>query len=234
MSDLSRPLARTVSGIEGAAPAPAATASSTDAAAPATAAAASATARTFLISPASLHGVRGRRLLAPDANGAWSRRLGGGAPIGELFTAVSSLYFRGKLAYALRFGGAGGTLVIAPGVGLVAPEWRLDREAALRMAEIRVRSSEDAYRRPLERAVRRLLEEADGDFVFLGSLATDRYLAVLAPLLGSRLLTPAALFGMGNMRRGSVLLEAAASGEELEYVPCRIPRARRSKRPPER
>ncbi|HVS65001.1 MAG TPA: hypothetical protein VMT85_16025 [Thermoanaerobaculia bacterium] len=233
MSDPSRPLARTVSGIEAAAPATDTAAPATDTAAP-TARAAPATATTFLISPASLHGVRGRRLLAPGASGVWPRRLRGGAPIGELFTAVSSLYFRGKLAYALRFGGAGGTLVIAPGVGLVTPEWRLDREAALRMSEIRVRSSEDAYRRPLEQALRRLLDETGGDFVFLGSLATDRYLAVLAPLLGSRLLTPAALYGMGNMRRGSVLLEAAESGEELEYVPCRPPQARRSKRPPER
>jgi hypothetical protein len=186
----------------------------------------------FLISPASLDGRRGRQLLAVGARGVWAQRLGEGAPIGELFSVVSSLYFRGKLAYALRFGGPERTLIIAPGVGLVPPGWRVDRRAALRMARIRVRPDEEAYRRPLERACRRELSAGDGPVVLLGSLATDRYLAVLGPLLGERLVTPAILFGTGNMRRGSLLLAAATSGEELEYVPCPAPatRTRRASR----
>ncbi|HVS16438.1 MAG TPA: hypothetical protein VMV46_21190 [Thermoanaerobaculia bacterium] len=174
----------------------------------------------FLLSPASLHGRRGRRLLDPAAaDHGWGRRLRAGVPLGDLYSHVSALYFRGKLTYALRFANAGGTRIIAPGFGLAKPEWRVDPVAARRLAEVRVDAAEAAYRRPLERALRRLRERpGDGPYVFLGSVATDRYLAVLAPILGAELAVPAAFFGLGSMQRGSLLLRAAAAGRELEYV----------------
>jgi hypothetical protein len=172
----------------------------------------------FLLSPASLHGRRGRRLLDPLEDGVWSRRLRAGVPVGELFAHVSALYFRGKLAYALRFGGAGSTRVIAPGFGLVAPDWRVDAAAARRLAEVPVDPDEPGYRAPLERAVRRLARSGRAPYVLLGSLATERYVSVLAPILGDQLVVPAELFGLGNMQRGSLLLRAAAAGKELQYV----------------
>ncbi|MEA2326593.1 MAG: hypothetical protein QOE68_1552, partial [Thermoanaerobaculia bacterium] len=44
-----------------------------------------------------------------------------GVPIGLAFAFMSALYFRGKVAYALHFGGVENTFVIAPGFGLVPP-----------------------------------------------------------------------------------------------------------------
>ena len=54
-----------------------------------------------------------------------------GAPLGDVFSFVSGLYFRGKLAYARRFAqppdppdpvAAGGVLVITPNAGLRAAD----------------------------------------------------------------------------------------------------------------
>ena len=50
----------------------------------------------------------------------------GGVPLGDLFTFISGLYFRGKLAYARTFcdvpPGTHGVLVITSSGGLVSPE----------------------------------------------------------------------------------------------------------------
>ena len=54
--------------------------------------------------------------------------------------------------------------------------------------------------------------------MLLGSIATGKYLDLLLPILGERLLFPRAFAGVGDMRRGAMLLRAAASGEELEYA----------------
>jgi hypothetical protein len=60
----------------------------------------------FLVSPANLSGKRGRLLLDPESSFELAKRLrsASGAPLGEVFSFVSSLYFRGKLGYARRFG----------------------------------------------------------------------------------------------------------------------------------
>jgi hypothetical protein len=79
-----------------------------------------------------------------------------------------------------------------------------------------------AYREPLAALAAALPAER---VVLLGSLATGKYLDVLQPALGERLFYPASFLGMGDMRRGSVLLKAAASGEPLEYAPAsKLPR----------
>ena len=71
----------------------------------------------FLLSPAHLGGKRANIVLNPNATFDLAVRLrGAGVTLGEAFTFLSGLYFRGKLAYAERFGTA---LVIAPGWGLV-------------------------------------------------------------------------------------------------------------------
>ncbi len=57
-----------------------------------------------------------------------------------------------------------------------------------------------------------------GRAVLLGSIATDKYLEPLLDVLGDRLLVPAAFVGRGDMSRGSLMLKAAASGDELAYV----------------
>ena len=77
------------------------------------------------------------------------------------------------------------------------------------------------YRAPLERdlaACRRVWRRA-ARVVLLGSIASDKYVDVLAPALGARLHYPPSFIGRGDMSRGGLLLRSAASGVELEYVP---------------
>ncbi|HET9362711.1 MAG TPA: hypothetical protein VFO58_23335, partial [Vicinamibacterales bacterium] len=87
--------------------------------------------RIFLLSPANCGGVRARRVVSDAAEFALARQLRTteGAPLGDVFSFVSGLYFRGKLAYARRFTRppdptdrvvADGVLVITPNAGLRA------------------------------------------------------------------------------------------------------------------
>ena len=173
--------------------------------------------RIFLLSPARLDGVRGRWLRSARSQGQTARRLrGADLPIGEAFAFISGLYFRGKLAYARRFAaGSGEAFVIAPGFGLVELDWPLDTDRVRRMHEVGVDIARRAYREPLRSAAAALEAE---HVVLLGSLATGKYLDILGPLLGERLQFPRAFVGTGDMRRGSLLLHAAAAGKELEYA----------------
>ena len=61
--------------------------------------------RIFLLSPADCGGTRARMVLRPGATFDLARRVQarGGAPLGEIFSFMSGLYFRGKLAYARAF-----------------------------------------------------------------------------------------------------------------------------------
>jgi len=198
----------------------------------------------FLLSPAIATGRRALQLAAPRASFAAADRLRSpeGLPIGEAFCFMSALYFRGKLAYARRFasawaeqpacGGqesrldlqlvleAGSILIIAPGFGLVSPEWPLTAERLRRLARTPVDPARRAYSAPLRRHARELASRlpAATRIVLLGSIATGKYLDLLLPILGERLLFPRAFAGTGDMRRGAMMLRAAASGEELEYA----------------
>ena len=61
--------------------------------------------RIFLLSPAYAGGERARMILREQAQFPLARRLRGksGAPIADVFTFLSGLYFRGKIAYATAF-----------------------------------------------------------------------------------------------------------------------------------
>jgi hypothetical protein len=61
--------------------------------------------RIFLLSPAYAGGERARMILRDQATFELARRLRSkrGAPIAEVFTFLSGLYFRGKIAYATAF-----------------------------------------------------------------------------------------------------------------------------------
>ena len=140
---------------------------------------------------------------------------------------MSALYFRGKIAYARRFSApppelAGGIFVIAPGFGLVPPEWPLDLARLRKLARTPVDPAHRGYSAPLRRQARELAQRlpAAARIVLLGSIATGKYLDLLLPILGERLLFPRAFVGTGDMRRGALMLRAAASGEELEYAGC--------------
>src|SRR5690606_12169773 len=80
----------------------------------------------FLLSPASCGGRRAQLLLREAADFPLARRLrSDGAPLGEVFSFLSGLYFRGKLTYATRFArppqGVRGVHVITTSSGLLDP-----------------------------------------------------------------------------------------------------------------
>jgi hypothetical protein len=173
---------------------------------------------TFLLSPAHAGGRRAAALLDHQATFALARRLQGeGAPLGEVFSFVSGLYFRGKLAYASRFGGPDQILVITTNRGLL-PVSTLINAADLRaLGTGDISLKDDTYKRTLARDVERLRGDR---IVFLGSIATRKYLEILGEALGGRLVVPRDFLGMGDMSRGSILLEAARLGQELPYMPA--------------
>jgi len=174
----------------------------------------------FLLSPASCAGTRAQLLLKSQTSALTARLANGGAPLGEVFTFMSSLYFRGKLAYAMRFGRP---FVIAPGRGLLPADVLIRVDDLRKMATVPVDEAEPAFRDPLVRdatALHRGLE-ADDRVVLLGSVATDKYVGPLLDVFGDRLLFPATFAGRGDMSRGGLLLRCARTGTSLEYVPVR-------------
>jgi hypothetical protein len=180
----------------------------------------------FILSPASTSGKRAELIFSPRAKFDVARRLHAGAkaPIGEVFSFLSGLYFRGKLAYADRFanGGLSGkdVLVVTPLLGLVPPTRGVRLNDLRDFANVPIDVREPLYRKPLERDLRKLAKSlADSDeVVLLGSIATGKYVDIMLPFLGERLLFPIAFVGIGDMSRGSMMLKSARSGEELEYV----------------
>jgi hypothetical protein len=193
----------------------------------------------LLLSPAHCGGKRARMLLRPDATSEAAARLRAGAmTLGEAFAAMSSLYFRGKLAYARamaeRHGTAAAAFVITPTRGLLGPNTMASVALLEEFAATDIAADQARYRLPLERdlgtLVARLAPAAR--VVLLGSIATDKYVAVLAPLLGERLHYPPAFVGRGDMSRGGLLLRSAAAGDELDTVPLTAVSARRGRRPP--
>jgi hypothetical protein len=105
----------------------------------------------------------------------------GTATIGEIYTFMSGLYFRGKMAYAEAFRAAPPGIppgvVIVPGVGLVPPETAVDVGQLRTVADVPVDEGNHVYRSALLRAAR-LLDEYAGSacsYVLLGSIASGKY-----------------------------------------------------------
>ena len=173
----------------------------------------------FLLSPAYLGGRRAQLLLRDQAAFDLAQRVRGeGATLGEVFTFLSGLYFRGKVTYAEKFGRA---LVIAPGWGLVPARRTVTRSELDAMARVAVEPGDARFADPLARDATALLLglEPAARVVLLGSIATGKYVDVLDRVFGERLLFPREFVGRGDMSRGGMLLRAARAGEELEYRP---------------
>jgi hypothetical protein len=177
--------------------------------------------RVFLLSPAHTGGKRCRMLLDGRGEFELAERLrAGSAPLGDLMSFLSALYFRGKLAYAQRFT-TRGVWVITPDRGLLPPETPITRGDLQRFADVPIDAAERRYTTPLRDsalALRAALPDA-ADVVLLGSIATSKYADVLLDTFGRTLLFPSAFVGRGDMSRGGLLLRAARSGVELEYLP---------------
>ena len=200
--------------------------------------------RVFLLSPANCGGRRAGQVISDAAEFALARRLRSpeGATLGETFAFMSGLYFRGKLAYARRFANppdpgdplvSGGVLVITPNAGLRGADVAVTRDSIRRFAGEPIDLENERYLRPLERSARTLRAAvgAECEVVLLGSVASGKYVEVLQPVFGDRLLVPSAFVGRGDMSRGGLMLRCVDSGDELAYVPVEGA-VRRGPRPP--
>lgn len=199
--------------------------------------------------------------MAPRASFELALRLRSGqATLAEVFSFMSGLYFRGKVAYARRFtqpvlpgrqndftpecqNESRGTLrqpsgiwAIVPGRGLIDIDQIVTLAQVRAMARVPVHLDEPRYVRPLERAARSLARRLtpDTQVVLLGSIATSKYTRILSAAFDARLSYPHEFQGIGDMSRGALMLRRAASGEELTYrpVPVNVTRVTRSRRSP--
>jgi hypothetical protein len=195
--------------------------------------------RVFLLSPAYAGGERARMIMSERAQFDLARRLRSEKrpTLGEVFTFLSGLYFRGKLAYANAFAPAGKAkstiLVITPTRGLVPAATPVGLADLREFAEVDIDEADPRYRIPLEQDVKKLAKKLSpqGQAVLLGSVATGKYVDVLLEHFGQRLCFPADFVGRGDMSRGGLLLRCAVDHNELAYI-CVAGAVRKGKRPP--
>lgn len=194
--------------------------------------------RIFLLSPANASGIRAKRLLRADARSELAQRLrGAGAPLGEVYRFISSLYFRGKLAYAEKFqnppDGADGIYIITTSAGLMSPSANVTLRdlQSISLAAVDVANRE--YREPLDRDLLQLRNRIDAqtEIILLGSVATPKYVEPLLASFSERLFFPRDFAGRGDMSRGGLLLRCVSSSTELVYVPVGSSQ-RNGERPP--
>lgn len=183
--------------------------------------------RIFLLSPATAHGARAKTLLAPEPRSPVATQLASadGMPLGQIFTYLSGLYFNGKLTYARHYStpppslGRTGIYIITMTDGILTPEHRIGLDDLQRYAAAE-KQTEDG-RRALETSARALAETIGPrcDVVFMGSVASDKYTAIIEPVFGRRLLFPPELVGRGQLGRGALLFRCVRENRELDYVP---------------
>jgi hypothetical protein len=193
----------------------------------------------FILSPARCDGERAKLLLGGTASFplAVALREQPGVEIGEVFSFLSALYFRGKLTYARAFASrlrtAPPILVVTTDRGLVPPETRITRDDLAAFAGVDIAAGGERYLGPLRRDVASLATKIGGQtrVVLLGSIATGKYIDVLLAAFGKRLVFPSVFVGRGDMSRGGLLLRHAREGVPLEYTPVEGA-VRRGTRPP--
>ena len=182
--------------------------------------------RVFLLSPANAAGLRAKAILAGRMAPPFAGQLhGNGAPLGEIFSFISGLYFRGKLAYARTFAApparVPGISVITASGGLVSPDKRLNAEELRAISSALIDPADPRYRIPLIRDARRICKRLQPDcaVILLGSVATPKYVEPLLSVFGERLFFPAEFVGRGDMSRGGLMLRCQRAGVQLHYVP---------------
>ena len=196
--------------------------------------------RIFLLSPARLDGKRTHLLFHPVTMFPVARALHSpaGATIGEIFTFLSGLYFRGKLAYAEAFarppaGLESGVFVITANRGLLIPSVRITLDELADLAKTDIGASAEEFRSPLQRDAKALARTLGtrGEPVLLGSIATPKYVDVLLSAFPQELLFPTEFVGRSDMSRGGLMLRALDAHRELAYEAVRGA-IRRGARPP--
>jgi hypothetical protein len=195
--------------------------------------------RIFMLSPAYCGGKRSQLLLRPQSQFDLAQRLRGksGVELGELFSFLSGLYFRGKLSYSTNFAlppiGVPGTVVITPTRGLMVPTEPLHLERLHEFAQVEIGLTERRFQEPFVQSAEHLVGQLreNCEVVLLGSIATGKYLDTLTSIFGNRLRFPAEFAGRGDMSRGGLLLRCVTEQRELTYVSLSRG-ARHSSRPP--
>jgi hypothetical protein len=194
--------------------------------------------RIFLLSPASVAGTRAALLMGTSSELEMARRLRGhGLPLGELFSFISGLYFRGKLAYASAFSnapqGVHGVFVITASGGLVPPDTAITLDRLRQITAGNLDSADARYRAPLERDAQLIVDRvgASCQIILLGSIATPKYVDPLLNVFGAQLMFPAEFVGRGDMSRGGLMLRSVESGEQLTYLSV-FGAARHGRKPP--
>jgi hypothetical protein len=182
--------------------------------------------RIFLLSPAYAGGQRAQMMLNERAQFDLARRLRSDDPptLGEVFTFLSGLYFRGKFAYANVFARPqhqSAVLVITPNRGLVPAATPITLKDLRAFGEVDIAEDDPRYRKPLERDVKKIAKvlAPECQVVLLGSIATGKYVDVLLNAFGKKLVFPADFVGRGDMSRGGLLLRCAVDRRELNYIP---------------
>src|SRR2546423_9254973 len=199
--------------------------------------------RIFLLSPANCAGERARMVLRDQAQFelAMQLRTPMGAEIGQVFSFLSGLYFRGKLAYAHTFGappprsGLSGAYVITTNRGLLPADTHVTGDELRAMATGAIDAEDERYRAPLllsaAHIAGKLKRQPQAQIVLLGSVATGKYVDILLEVFEQRLHFPIEFVGRGDMSRGGLMLRCADSGEQLTYVPV-AGAVRNGQRPP--
>jgi hypothetical protein len=195
--------------------------------------------RIFLLSPANVVGRRAQILLNTTASFELARRLHAGdqVTLGEAFSFMSGLYFRGKLAYSQVFAHAPGALsgvyVITSNRGLLPVDTIVTAEELGAFAGTPIDAQNKAYSEPLVRTALALANDCPSNctVILLGSIASRKYTDHLLPIFGNNLHFPLEFVGRGDMSRGGLLLRSAAANQMLNHVPI-AGRLLRGERPP--
>ena len=195
--------------------------------------------RVFLLSPARCDGRRAKALLNPAAEFPLAVQLRQleGASLGDVFSFLSGLYFRGKLTYAQAFATPDAAVspirIITTNRGLLTPEYRVRPADLTDFACVDLSAAGEEFAIPLARDAQQLAREAPSDalVVLLGSIATNKYVGPLTEVFAERLVFPREFVGRGDMSRGGLMLRQARDRRELTYVPV-VSAVRHGKRPP--
>jgi len=194
--------------------------------------------RIFLLSPVNAAGIRAKLITSAKAEFQLAVQLREqGLPVAEVFSFISRLYFRGKIAYANAFGEVSSTAasayVIMTGRGLIPPCTVVTQSDLRKLSTVPIDHRDPRFRGPLERDARALSETVGPDcqIVLLGSIATPKYVEPLLGVFGERLLFPSEFVGRGDMSRGGLMLRCARENMQLTYVPVATAE-RHGRRPP--
>src|SRR5689334_22084488 len=115
--------------------------------------------RIFILSPARTNGKLASILMRERADFDLAKRLRSseGAPLGEVFSFLSGLYFRGKFAYSAHFGkppcNVPPHFVITSDAGLMNADERLSLARLKAFSDVPIDLHEPRYTEPLQASV---------------------------------------------------------------------------------